>query len=347
VRSRVVFGLVAIGLVLILLGVLVLVFYARPVGVVPAKTITVPDDFKTIQAAVDTASSGDTVFVKQGRYFENVVVNKTVSLVGENAQSTIIEGALVGNVVNVTTDYVNVTGFTLRENLLVHLPGGVGVELQNVEHCSVYGNNIVHDGVGVAVYGPYNSVVRNNISDNNGEGVVLSSFNSTVSDNTIASNAGGGIGCVASSLCNISRNSVLDNVFEGITLVEYSDNDTVVGNTVARNRVGVLVSSSSVNNSVLGNSISMNTEFGVEVSNSSDNLFCHNNFINNSVQVKIDGSENVWDLGYPSGGNYWSDYAGKYPNATEVDSSGFWNTPYAIDANNIDYQPRVKPASAT
>jgi len=38
-------------------------------------------------------------------------------------------------------------------------------------------------------------------------------------------------------------------------------------------------------------------------------------------------------------GNYWSDYLTKYPNATFVDSSGVWNTPYVIDANNTDYYP--------
>jgi hypothetical protein len=46
---------------------------------------------------------------------------------------------------------------------------------------------------------------------------------------------------------------------------------------------------------------------------------------------------NVWDKG--SSGNYWSDYVTKYPSAVQVDSSGVWNTPYVIDANNTDYYP--------
>jgi hypothetical protein len=50
-----------------------------------------------------------------------------------------------------------------------------------------------------------------------------------------------------------------------------------------------------------------------------------------------------WDYGYPSGGNYWSDYLTMYANATEIDSSGVWNTPYVIDANNTDHYPLVKP----
>jgi hypothetical protein len=54
-------------------------------------------------------------------------------------------------------------------------------------------------------------------------------------------------------------------------------------------------------------------------------------------------STNVWDNGYPSGGNYWSDYQTKYLNATEIDSSSIWNTPYVIDTNNTDFYPLMTP----
>jgi hypothetical protein len=50
-------------------------------------------------------------------------------------------------------------------------------------------------------------------------------------------------------------------------------------------------------------------------------------------------STNTWDDGYPSGGNYWSNYQTTYPNAAEKGSSGIWNTPYVIDANNTDRYP--------
>jgi hypothetical protein len=73
------------------------------------------------------------------------------------------------------------------------------------------------------------------------------------------------------------------------------------------------------------------------VSGSSDNAIYCNNFIGNSQQVTSDGSPNAWDNG--SKGNYWSDYATRYPNASETDSSGVWNTPYVIDSNNIDRYP--------
>jgi len=63
--------------------------------------------------------------------------------------------------------------------------------------------------------------------------------------------------------------------------------------------------------------------------------------VNNTEQVYSYNSTNVWDNGYPSGGNYWSDYEERYPNATEIDNSGIWDTPYVIDENNQDNYPIV------
>jgi len=55
-----------------------------------AATITVPDDYPTIQAAIDAAQPGDTVYVKAGRYTENVAITKPLHLVGEDRTTTII-----------------------------------------------------------------------------------------------------------------------------------------------------------------------------------------------------------------------------------------------------------------
>jgi hypothetical protein len=76
---------------------------------------------------------------------------------------------------------------------------------------------------------------------------------------------------------------------------------------------------------------------------SSGNRIFHNDFLNNTQQTEVVNSTNTWDDGYPSGGNYWSDYQTRYSNATEIDGSGIWNTPYVIDINNIDYYPLVAP----
>jgi parallel beta-helix repeat protein len=87
-----------------------------------------------------------------------------------------------------------------------------------------------------------------------------------------------------------------------------------------------------------------NFKFGVYLGSSSNNEFFHNNLIDNTQEAYVgEGSTNAWDNGYPSGGNYWSDYtdvdefSGVYQNTTGSD--GIWDNPYIIDSNNMDRYP--------
>lgn len=83
---------------------------------------------------------------------------------------------------------------------------------------------------------------------------------------------------------------------------------------------------------------------------SSNNLIYHNDFVDNAGQVQVDpdayGSANIWDDGYPSGGNYWSDYAGadlyKGPYQNITGSDGIGDTPRIIDNYNQDNYPSTR-----
>ena len=89
----------------------------------------------------------------------------------------------------------------------------------------------------------------------------------------------------------------------------------------------------------------------------SGNIAYFNNFIDNSQQVLankeywlpqryntsiVNGTTTVtWDNG--TFGNYWNNYEERYPNATELDNSGIWNTPYLLDENNQDNYSLMEP----
>ncbi|MCW4053142.1 MAG: right-handed parallel beta-helix repeat-containing protein [Candidatus Bathyarchaeota archaeon] len=142
----------------------------------------------------------------------------------------------------------------------------------------------------------------------------------------------------------LMQNLNISNNFYGIYL-EGSSNNYIKRSTICNNQhVGMWVRWST-NNIVSGNSLENNSNFAVMLSGSSQNTIFHNSFINNGVWSFL--SINVWDNGYPSGGNYWSDY-------TDVDeknglgqdlpgSDGIWDHPYEIDANNNDNYPLVEP----
>jgi len=141
------------------------------------------------------------------------------------------------------------------------------------------------------------------------------------------------------------QNAVCGNNFtncEYALLIDLSANNSIFeNNIVASNDSGIRLLQSS-NNSIVGNNIA-NNRYGIHLVESSSNEFYHNNFINNTYQVYSYDSLNVWDDGYPSGGNYWSDYTERYPDAEEIGDSGLWDTPYVIDENNQDNYPLINP----
>jgi parallel beta-helix repeat protein len=90
-----------------------LAFNIQSVSTSPT-TITVPDDYPTIQKAINNAYEGDTIFVKAGTFYEHVVVNKTVSLIGENKSTTIVDGNGTDTGILITANQVTVQEFSIR-----------------------------------------------------------------------------------------------------------------------------------------------------------------------------------------------------------------------------------------
>ncbi|MDF2956337.1 MAG: PKD repeat domain protein [Candidatus Alkanophagales archaeon MCA70_species_2] len=91
---------------------LVLSFFAFA-GVASAATIYVPDDYATIQKAVDNAAAGDTIVVRDGIYNENIEVNKRLTLMSENGPTNCIVQAANpdDDVFRITADHVDIIGF--------------------------------------------------------------------------------------------------------------------------------------------------------------------------------------------------------------------------------------------
>jgi len=132
----------------------------------------------------------------------------------------------------------------------------------------------------------------------------------------------------------IAGNKVMDNEGGGIYLAN-SFNFSVEGNIVTSNSWYGIRLTSSDNCSIVENIVGNNSGIGIHIVLSSNNVVYHNIFVNNTKQAYIEGNVyNVWDDGYPSGGNYWSDYAGE-----DANDDGIGDTPYIIDENNVDRYP--------
>jgi parallel beta-helix repeat protein len=152
------------------------------------------------------------------------------------------------------------------------------------------------------------------------------SSNNTISNNLMRPSAAGVTGIrLDSSEHNMLSNNGFDSCQTGIYLVSDSSNNTIINNQISNNQKGLILQTSSI-----------------------DNLIYHNNFVNNTQQAEASSySYNIWDNGYPSGGNFWDNYTGEdlYSGAgqNEPGRDEIGDTPYIIDSNNQDHYPLMAP----
>jgi len=223
-------------------------------------------------------------------------------------------------------------------------------------------NNIILDGAGYTVQGigavyskgiyltsRSNVTIKNiNVKGFHFGFVLISSSYSAILRNIIASNSYGIWLNSSSNYNTIKENKITATVQTGISLYD-SSNCSIAENGITNNWGGIGLYGSS-KSSVVGNNITSN-QWGIGFSvSSNNNTIFHNNFVNNTKQVwppTAYSPKNVWDAGYPSGGNYWSNYNGTdsyrgvYQN--ETGSDGIGDIPYIIDDNNRDRYPLKGP----
>jgi parallel beta-helix repeat protein len=171
---------------------------------------------------------------------------------------------------------------------------------------------------------------------------VINSTSISAKNLTLANNLEGVLSCFTSNLT--IQNVSLFNNYYGIVFFRSSYN-TVTACYTETGYYGIFVQGSS-NNSITRGRIA-NNQYGVKLVKSPDNRMHHNDFVNNVRQADTDAeSTSVWDDGYLSGGNYWSDYAGvdlnSGPYQNVSGSDGIGDIPYTINTGNIDNYPLMK-----
>jgi len=297
-----------------------------------AETIIVPDDYATIKEALDRAANGYTIFVREGTYIGDVNITKPISLKGQNPESTIINGCIFIRTSNVTINSLKLMGFGRWEQLKT-FTNGYGIStisgkshttgsLQETWRTTI--SNCVFENwiVPIALMSGDGEHVVNNTILNSDKGIEVNTFNNLVAYNTIS--CGG----------------------SGITIGDqYVSGNLIQGNYISRAETGIFINCFNYDNDIVGNTI-MGCQEGIHLGAapeqdypSSDNLFFHNNLLDNSKQVFATGdSSNMWDNGYPSGGNYWSDYQG-----LDSNGDGIGDSAYTIDEMNEDRYPLMEP----
>jgi len=233
----------------------------------PVQNIDTEEYFDHIQTAIDDSDTvdGHTITVAAGTYYENLVVNKGVTIKGENRDTTIINGSGINKVVFITASNVKMNGFTvtgsgpnwfdsgislyhasyycnISHNRLAGNYAGINMEIGS-GYATVFDNKIVGNIVGIRTESSNNIIIGNNLSNNNEYGIFLSyASNNTVSSNHVSLNKQHGMYIYFSSSDNvIVNNTITDNADWGIYVHMGSDRNTVTGNTVNNNRNGIRI----------------------------------------------------------------------------------------------------------
>jgi parallel beta-helix repeat protein len=142
-----------------------------------------PGNYSSIQAAINDANPGDTVFVydDSAPYYENVIVNKSIYLIGEDRDTTIIDGSGIGNTINITENSVFISGFTIQNSL----KNGICLVWGN--NCTISGNNVYGGYFGIRLESGKNHLIHDcNFYDNIMNGVFIGNdFGPSVKNNVI------------------------------------------------------------------------------------------------------------------------------------------------------------------
>jgi len=110
-----------------------------------------PGNYSTIQEAIDVAENGDTVYVYDysSPYIENLIVDKSINLIGEDRETTVVDSKGISNhVIQINASYVILSGFTIQNNSGYY--AGVGIRGENN---SIIGNIITKNKYGIILFG--------------------------------------------------------------------------------------------------------------------------------------------------------------------------------------------------
>lgn len=143
----------------VVVALLLAMAVSTPVTAKPG-TIHVPDDYVTIQEAVNAASAGDVIFIGSGTYNENVTVNKSVSIKGAGSPRTTVQSPNGNTVFTVVASNVCISGFTITGASNVWQSG---IQISGADNVSISKNIIELNGNGITISNSDGTSIINNV----------------------------------------------------------------------------------------------------------------------------------------------------------------------------------------
>jgi parallel beta-helix repeat protein len=248
-----------------------------------------PNNYTKIQDAIDDASDEDTIFVfdDSSPYDENIVIEKSLTLKGENKFTTVILGdaQTSGGIINISANDVTISGFTIQPHIA--RPDGIGVNnnyrhpdywnITTITNVTIYDNIIKNTSYGICGSRLTNGNIYKNTIENCYTGITLFiSSNNTITKNLLV-NCGRGI-----TIYGVWSELILENY---LIMMHHCnpkpENNIISQNTIKSNEWGIFLYQGCKNTKVFENNITDSSEFGIMISNAVDTEITRNNFIRN------------------------------------------------------------------
>lgn len=286
-------------------------------------------DYTTIQDAINASSSGDTIYVWDGTYVGQALVNKSLDIIGNGTDKTTVLDSTTSTFYVRDTSYVNISNmhiggmYGIRARLMSNLyvfgaeinTTNYGIWLNgSCSHTEIYNNTIFSDDVGVyyAVAGTTHTLHNNTILAGNAGIKVQASPNVVVENNTVEAKTGMLCGTFGLDI----RYNVLENCDCGYKVTGFAINNNVVrNNTIRNNGIGGMVS-------------------GIAIGHS--NIVYNNQFENNIIHAIDNTTKFTYYLASPIGGNYWDNWT-----SPDIDLDGFVDNPFVLSGSGgaVDHLP--------
>jgi len=223
-----------------------------------------PNNYTKIQDAIDNASDGDTIFVydDSSPYYENLVIDKSIKLIGESKETTIIDGMKKGYVIRIKAENVTVSNFKIRNGGVGGFPekGGIGIFSDNAK---ILNNIITNNGFyGMQIYSDNNLIEGDRIYSHAWWSLFFDKSSKNIIRNNTMQSSKGGLYLMSSCNNNLIENNIMRGIEHAINVYDSNENN-VIRNKIFDVSDGIIVSA--VNNYIAYNNISNCCRCGIIV----------------------------------------------------------------------------------
>jgi parallel beta-helix repeat protein len=204
---------------------------------------TGPGNYTTIQDAIDHAANGDTVFVYNGTYYENLMIERSIKVIGEDKNTTIIDGQGKSIVIWIWSDYVKISGFTIRNHFnFDHDRGFSGIETRYGQNFCCFSNNIIlNTRIAIGFWGETkSSIVTHNTLINGKTGILLEGGSDCVVSNNSIKNFEYGINTYYLETINFFINNQFEENEHGLQIRLGPNSGKVYHNNFIRNKRDII-----------------------------------------------------------------------------------------------------------